>query len=62
MDFTPVASGHYLEALCVDGDTVWFSDVVQGGIQRRMPDGRTEAWLPGRRWMGGVLEGEEPFA
>src|SRR5688572_19196972 len=52
--FEPVARGIYLEALAVDGDTVWFSDVFDGGIQRRAADGSLDRWLPGRMWIGGV--------
>jgi len=55
MKFEPMVEGYYLEALIVDGNTVWFSDVVEGGIRRLTPDGKVAIWLPDRRLVGGVL-------
>lgn len=54
MNFEPLARGLYLEGLAVDGDTVWFTDVFDGGVQRRDPDGGLARWLPERRWIGAV--------
>ncbi|TAL02516.1 MAG: gluconolactonase [Rhodospirillaceae bacterium] len=59
MEFNSIATGYYLEALAVDGDAVWFSDVVEGGIRRRLPDGTTDAWLPGKRWIGSIVINED---
>jgi len=55
MKFEPMIQGYYLEALIVDGTTVWYSDVVEGGIRRLTPDGNVATWLPDRRLVGGVL-------
>ncbi len=56
MDFEVVASGYcFLEAPREDGGTLWFTDVVQGGLRRLLPDGRTEEWLTGRKWIGGIV-------
>jgi sugar lactone lactonase YvrE len=55
MDFEPVVAGCYLEGMLIDGETLWFTDPVVGGVFRRAPDGRTERWLPERRWMGAIL-------
>jgi len=59
MSFTPIARGRYLEALAVDGGTVWFSDVLRGGVQVLHPDGSTSHWLPERLWIGGVAVNED---
>jgi sugar lactone lactonase YvrE len=56
MDFRPVAGGFcFLEAPRADGGVVWFTDVVLGGLRRLFPDGRIDEWLPGRRWIGGIV-------
>ena len=55
MQFSAIATGLYLEALAVDGDTAWFSDVIIGGVQRLPRDAETACWLPQRKWIGGVL-------
>jgi sugar lactone lactonase YvrE len=57
MNFEVVASGFcFLEApRADDGGVVWFTDVVQGGLRRLLPDGRIDEWLPGRRWIGGIV-------
>jgi sugar lactone lactonase YvrE len=57
MDFTAVASGFcFLEAPRADRDgSVWFTDVVLGGLRRLLPDGRVDEWLAGRRWIGGIV-------
>lgn len=55
MKFEPIAQGYYLEALLVDGTTVWYSDVAEGGIRRLAPDEEVTVWLPDRRLVGGVL-------
>lgn len=55
MSFTPLARGRYLEALAIDEQIVWFSDVILGGVQGLKPDGSLSHWLPERRWIGGVL-------
>lgn len=59
MTFTPLARGRYLEALAVDDGTVWFSDVILGGVQGLHADGTTSHWLPERRWIGGVAINED---
>src|SRR5262245_45751968 len=59
MEFRPVAKGYYLEALSVDDDAVWFSDVARGGIRRVSPDGRTDEWLAEQRWIAGILQNED---
>jgi len=55
MKFEPLVQGYYLEALIVDGTTVWYSDVVEGGIRRLDAKGVTTTFLPDRRLVGGVL-------
>jgi sugar lactone lactonase YvrE len=51
-DFEPLARGFYLEGLLVDGDTVWYSDVVVGGVRRV---GSDAVLLDDRRLIGGLL-------
>jgi sugar lactone lactonase YvrE len=55
MDFAPIVDGYHLEALCPQGDALWFSDVFDGGVRRRSADGRVDVWLPDRRLIGGIL-------
>lgn len=55
MEFVAVASGFYLEGIGVDGNKLWFSDVVQGGLHCLAPDGTKVAWVPERHWIGSVL-------
>jgi sugar lactone lactonase YvrE len=55
MSFVPLATGLYLEGMAVDGDTVWFTDVFDGGVQRLEPDGSLARWLPERLWSGALM-------
>src|SRR3974377_1522152 len=55
MQFTEVAKGLYLEALCTDNDAVLFGDVVGGGIHRVSDDGQSSEWLTGTRWIAAML-------
>jgi sugar lactone lactonase YvrE len=56
MDFEAVIDGLQLEGMSVDGDVLWVSDVFDGGIRRRTPDGRVDVFLPGRNQVGGILQ------
>lgn len=56
--FDKVASGIYLEGLAVDHDrdTIWYSDVIAGGIHGVKPDGTAVAsFNASRMWTGGVM-------
>lgn len=56
--FDKVASGIYLEGLAVDYDrgTIWYSDVIAGGIHGVKPDGTAVAsFNASRMWTGGVM-------
>ena len=57
--FRELARGKYLEALLVEGDDVWFSDVIDGGIHRLRPDGSRETRLAGRRMIGGLIRNHD---
>lgn len=50
----PVATGLYLEGLAVDGDTVWYGDVIGGGVHRVERDGSVTDWLAELRWFGSI--------
>lgn len=56
-DFEAVARGLYLEGLAVDQacGTVWYSDVIAGGVYGLAADGATASFATERRWIGGVL-------
>jgi xylono-1,5-lactonase len=56
MEFTTLASGFgLLEAPRVDEqDRLYFSDVPNGGVYRRSPDGVIETLIPRRRGVGGI--------
>jgi sugar lactone lactonase YvrE len=56
--FDKVASGVYLEGLAVDHErgTIWYSDVIAGGIHGVKPAGTAVAsFNAGRMWTGGVM-------
>lgn len=56
MDFEEAAKNFsFLEAPCVDGDRIWFSEVMLGGLHCLQPDGTVDEWLAGRKWIGGVV-------
>lgn len=59
--FETLASGIYLEGLVVDfqRDTVWYSDVVGGGVHGIAPDGKTHTFNADRRWTGGIMMNED---
>jgi sugar lactone lactonase YvrE len=59
MRFEPIARGIYLEALLIDGTTVWYSDVAEGGIRRLTADGTITTWLADRRLVGGIIFNED---
>src|SRR5262249_51554662 len=59
MEFAPIATGYYLEALCVGDGAISISDVARGGIRRLSADGQTDEWLAGKRWIGGILLNED---
>jgi sugar lactone lactonase YvrE len=55
MDFTEATTGYcLLEAPRADGDAVWFSDPVLGGLMRLGSDGRVETFVPELKRIGGA--------
>lgn len=60
--FTQAARGLYLEGLAVDyaRQTVWYSDVIAGGIHG-LTDGAAKGPVlnPGRMWTGGIMLNED---
>lgn len=57
-DCAKIASGLYLEGLCVDHarGVIWYSDVIGGGIHGVRPDGTPVcSFNAGRQWTGGVM-------
>jgi sugar lactone lactonase YvrE len=55
MEFTQIAAGYcFLEAPRADGEAVWFSELLLGGLRRRSPDGRIETFLPEMTHVGGI--------
>ena len=60
--FEKIASGVYLEGLAVDykRDTIWYSDVIAGGIHGVKPDGtQVTSFNETRMWTGGVMMNED---
>jgi sugar lactone lactonase YvrE len=55
MQFETLASGYYLEALCVVGDTIWLSDVTRGGIRRIGADGHTDSFFTDQHMLAAVI-------
>jgi sugar lactone lactonase YvrE len=57
-EWTELASGIYLEGLCIDDarQTIWYSDVIAGGVHGVTFGGEHVATLdPQRMWTGGIL-------
>jgi sugar lactone lactonase YvrE len=55
VEFETVATGFaLLEAPRVDARGAWFTDILLGGVRRLAPDGRIDAWLTERRFIGGL--------
>ena len=56
MDFKAIATGYcFLEAPRADGDAVWFSDPVLGGLCRVRPDGKIDEFVPDKKRIGGAV-------
>src|SRR5690348_5140899 len=57
MEFTTLAFGYgLLEAPRVDErDRIYLSDVPNGGVYRRNPDGKIETVVPKRKGVGGMM-------
>lgn len=61
-DFAKVAAGIYLEGLAIDlaSGTIWYSDVIAGGIHGVRADGSAVATFnENRMWTGGVMMNED---
>lgn len=60
-NYEQLASGIYLEGLAVDyaRDTVWYSDVIAGGIHGVARDGSTTVFNADRMWTGGIMLNED---
>ncbi len=50
--FEPLERGFYLEALLIDGQRIWYTDVVRGGVRLA---GSDTVHLPERMLIGGLL-------
>lgn len=59
MDFSKIATGNYLEALYVDDESIWFSDVAGKGVAQLAPDGSITLWLEDRHLIGGLFRNED---
>jgi sugar lactone lactonase YvrE len=60
--FTKIAAGIYLEGLAIDHqrDTIWYSDVIAGGIHGVTPGGtQIGSFNESRMWTGGVMMNED---
>ena len=55
MQFEQVTQGLYLEGLCPDGESVWVSDPVRGGIRLVGADGSTRDYLSDKLWIGSLM-------
>jgi len=55
-DFTELHRGFYLEGLLIDGDNLWFTDVVLGGVHNLTTG---QVVLPERTMIGGLLMNED---
>ena len=55
-DWAELARGFYLEALLVDGEAIWYTDVTQGGVRRA---GSDQVVLAHRHMIGGLLRNQD---
>lgn len=51
-----LARGFYLEALLIDGEDVWYTDVAKGGVRRA---GSDQVLLKDRTMIGGLLQNDD---
>ena len=59
MDFKSVASPYlFLEAPRSDGDVLWFTDLLLGGLYRLSPGGTVDVFLKESKHIGGVVINE----
>lgn len=55
LQFNQVASPYcFLEAPRCDGDVLWFTDLLLGGLYRLSPEGKVETFLKDYKHIGGV--------
>ncbi|MGE3693106.1 MAG: SMP-30/gluconolactonase/LRE family protein [Novosphingobium sp.] len=55
MEFRQLATGYtFLEAPRVQGDAVWFTDLLAGGVFRLNADGTTNSFLLDKHHIGGI--------
>lgn len=55
MQFEVLATGYcFLEAPRAQGEHVWFTDLLLGGIHRWSPNGKVDTFLPDRHHVGGL--------
>jgi sugar lactone lactonase YvrE len=55
MELTAAATGYcFLEAPRAEGDSVWFTDLLLGGLHRRSADGKIDIFLPDLKHIGGA--------
>ena len=53
---TPIVWGYtFLEAPRSDGDGLYFSDIIAGGVYRWSPDATVDTIIPKRRGVGGLI-------
>jgi xylono-1,5-lactonase len=60
MQFESVAAPYlFLEAPRADGDSLWFTDLLLGGLYRLMPNGQLDVFLENHKHIGGVAINED---
>jgi sugar lactone lactonase YvrE len=60
MNFKSVAAPYlFLEAPRSDGDILWFTDLLLGGLYRLSPEGKVDVFLKDSKHIGGVVINED---
>lgn len=59
MEFHKITTGTHLEGLAHDGENLWFSDVMAGGIHRLADDGSRTSWRDRALCIGGLLVNQD---
>jgi sugar lactone lactonase YvrE len=59
MSFEELARGAWLEGMALDGEIVWVSDVIAGGIWSVNGPHKGKKWREGELWIGALLVNED---
>jgi sugar lactone lactonase YvrE len=59
VSLTPIAHGIHLGGIVADGERVWYSDLIDGGVHLAAAETRPQPLLAGQRWLASLLVNED---